>query len=92
MTEWKNETDTFTWNDPAIIEWDPVTTSRITFHLDPNSFETPLSTQLQRSTNYKIMLHVTATVLSGQYEGTYYGKAQKIVNTAPGPPILKGRS
>eukprot|EP00392_Amoebophrya_sp_AT5.2_P011178 g11253.t1 len=90
VTEWKNETDTFTWNDPAIIEWDPVTTSRITFHLDPNSFETPLSTQLQRSTNYKIMLHVTATVLSGQYEGTYYGKAQKIVNTAPGPPIRGG--
>ncbi|CAD7972506.1 unnamed protein product [Amoebophrya sp. A25] len=90
VTEWKNETSSFTWNDPNIIEWDPTRTSRLIFHLDPTSSERPLSTQLQKSTSYKIVLHVTAQVTAGQYAGTYFGKAQKIIHTAPGPPIRGG--
>eukprot|EP00392_Amoebophrya_sp_AT5.2_P007110 g7124.t1 len=77
VTVWKNETEIFTWDDPTIIEWDVTTTSRITFHLDPNSNERPLSTQLQKSTSYKIILHVTTV-------------AQRVINTAPGPPIRGG--
>ncbi|CAD7924048.1 unnamed protein product [Amoebophrya sp. A120] len=90
VTEWKNETDTFTWDDQSIIEWDASRTSRITFHLDPNSNERPLSTQLQKSTSYKMIFHVTARVPGGQYQGTYFGKAQRVVHTAPGPPIRGG--
>lgn len=90
MTEWKNETDAFSWEDQTVIEWDPSTTSRITFKPDPNSFDTPKSTQLQRSTSYKIFLYVTAIIPPGSPYAAfnpYLGMAQRVVTTAPGPPI-----